>query len=105
LASELVARSALRAGGRQAGGGNGDDLSEAAPYPGRCRAQKCIYLSHIANSLGRPAQNNGSAKTARLSENGRALDPCRGHGENSNTAIVRRSIRSGFIAAIPPGTV
>jgi hypothetical protein len=53
--------------------------------------------------LGGRAEN--IRKDSRMSENGRAPDPCRGRWENSNAAIVRRSIHSGFIAAICPGTV
>jgi hypothetical protein len=30
----------LRAGGREAGGGDGDDLGQPAPDPGRCAAQQ-----------------------------------------------------------------
>jgi len=60
-------------------------------------------VSHLANSF-RAGRNHRSANIA-LKENGRAREACRERGENSNMAIVRPRVHSGFVAAIQPETV
>jgi len=87
----------LRPGSRQAGGGDRDDLGQPSSDPGRCVAQKILYLSH----LDLPS---APAETGRTMENGLTKLRCRYAYENSNARVVRRPIGSGFIAVIEPAT-
>ena len=50
-------------------------------------------------------RNNRSAKKSAEQKHGPARAACRGRGENSNAAIVRSMIGSGFIAAFQSATV
>jgi len=51
------------------------------------------------------AQPEPGFRDSAVKENGPAPSRCRGHGENSNAATVRRVIHSGFVAGIRSGTV
>lgn len=84
---------ALRAGRRQAGGGDGDDLGEPTSDPGRHAAQKCTNLSHLTSSMGA-----GGARAH--PKNGLKPQTSRDTQKNSNARFVRTPFDRGFIAAI-----
>jgi hypothetical protein len=54
----------LGASGRQAGGGDGDDLGQPASDPGRRTAQQCLNLSHLVIFLVRPLKPGRTGKMA-----------------------------------------
>jgi hypothetical protein len=92
----------LRAGGRQARGRDGDDLSQTASDPGRRGAQQFAQLSHFRTVSNRAGRNDRPANKSVRLESGPVRPACRYSGENSNASIVRSAPGSGFIAAIGP---
>jgi hypothetical protein len=81
----------LCAGGRQAGGGDGDDLGQTTSDPGRRAAQQSTNLSHLTSSIC-------AGGTRAHTENGLKPQTSRYPGKNSNTRFVQASFDRRFIA-------